>query len=181
MELVALVLSIAACVGLAVAVLLWRGFLHAYVAEKAKNLASKEDLAHLTNVVESIKATHTSEIERLKATLAAEAQITERRRHVYEEMCSALRVFIDGHGSSDEAKNEFHIAYAAAWLWASDEALDQMNRFIALQRQFSADPASVSQQQLKVAYAASVLAMRRDVGFAGTTIQAASYHFVQFS
>lgn len=152
----------------------------AYAAEKAKNLASKEDLAHLTGVIEGVKAAHAADVERLKSTLTSAAQATERRRKVYEEMCSALRVFIEGHKSSAEAKNEFHAAYAAAWLWASDEVLNELNRFIALQRTHLANPASVPQEQLKSAYVSTVLAMRKDAGFASTAVQAASYQFVQF-
>ena len=180
MELTSLVLSIAAFVSLSVATLLWRSLIPSYIAEKAKNLASKEDLAHLTKTVESIKAEHTSEIERLKASLLAEAQVTERRRRVYEEMCNSLRVFIDGHDGTEEGKKKFYAAYAAAWLWASDEVLGELNRFIALQRQFAADRGSVPQQQLKAAYASTVLAMRKDAGFPGTSVQGASYQFVQF-
>ena len=181
MELTALLLSIAACAGFLVAALLWRGFLPAYAAEKAKNLAAKEDLAHLTTVVEGIRASHTAEIERLKSVLAAESQVTERRRCVYEEVCSALRVFVDGHENSDEAKTRFHSAYAVAWLWASDEAVGELNRFIALQRQHASSPSSVPQLQLKSAYVGVVLAMRKDAGFPLTTVDAASYQFVQFS
>ena len=172
--------AVAAITGLSVAVLLWRSLIPAYIAEKAKNLASKEDLAHLTEIVEGVKAAHTAEVERLKATLLSEGQVTERRRRVYEEMCDALRVFVDGHGATDEAKKKFYAAYAAAWLWASDEVLDELNRFITLQRQFSANRTSISQQQLKTAYAETVLTMRKDVGFPHTTAQGASYHFVQF-
>jgi hypothetical protein len=180
-ELVALILSASTLVGLAVTALLWRSFMPAYAAEKAKNLASKEDLAHLTTVVEGVKAAHTADVERLKSTLTTEAQATERRRKVYEDMCSVLRVFIEGHESSGEAKNKFHAAYAAAWLWASDEVLSELNRFIALQCQHSENPTSVPQVQLKSAYVATVLAMRKDVGFPFTAIQSTSYQFVQFS
>lgn len=181
MELVAQVLLAVACAGVAVAVLLWRTFMPAYVAEKAKNLASKEDLAHLTRVVEEVKAAHTEELERIKATLATEANVMERRRKVYEEIGDALRVFVEGHGSTDQAKNRFHAAYAAAWLWASDDAVNQLNRFIALQSQHSANPRSVPMAQLKAAYVEVVLAMRRDVGFPETAVPASSYQFVQFS
>lgn len=181
MEQLALILSILACLGLAIATVLWRNFMPAYVTEKAKNLASKEDLAQLTRIVEDIKTSHTAEIERLKASLSTEAQITERRRKVYEEMCGALRVFIEGHNDPAASKDSFHAAYASAWLWASDEALDNLNRFIALQRQRKDDENSVSQTQLKIAYADIVLAMRKNVGFSGTTILATSYQFVQFS
>ena len=64
MELAALVLSVLSLVGLGAAGLLLRGYLPSYVAEKGKNAASKEDLAHLTEVVEGTKALHTAEIER---------------------------------------------------------------------------------------------------------------------
>lgn len=181
MEIAALLLSIVAFIGLTVAGILLRSFMPAYAAEKAKNLASKEDLTHLTSVVEGIKATHTADIERLKSTLSIEAQATERRRKVYEEICSALRVFIEGHDNSDEAKKKFHAAYAAAWLWGSDETLSQLNRFIALQRQHAENQASVPQSQLKAAYVSIVLAMRRDAGFPDTAVPADSYQFVQFS
>jgi hypothetical protein len=180
MELAALILAVAACTGLAIAALLLRNFIPAYAVEKAKNLASKEDLAHLSSIVEEVKAAHAADIERLKSTLSGEAQVTERRRRVYEEMCSALRVFVEGHVKTDDAKSKFHVAYATAWLWASDEALVELNRFIALQRQHGANPTSVPQQQLKTSYAEVVLAMRRDAGFPSTKVQGTSYQFVQF-
>lgn len=180
MELLAITLSIASLAGLVIAALLWRSFMPAYVAEKAKNLASKEDLRSLTSLVEGVKASHTAEIERLKALLATEAQVTERRRRVYEEVCGSLRVFIEGHVSSEEAKQKFHSAYAATWLWASDEVVNELNRFLALQKQHAANPSSIPQGHLKEAYVAAVLAMRKDVGFPNTSVQSASYQFVKF-
>ncbi|MBI2470304.1 MAG: hypothetical protein HYV59_03565 [Planctomycetes bacterium] len=180
MELIALVLSSLSIAGLIIAGLLLRGYLPSYVAEKGKNLASKEDLAHLTDLVESVKALHTSELERLKADLLAESQVTERRRRVYEEMCTALQVFISGHGETLEMKDRFHAAYAAAWLWASDRVLVPLNHFIALQVQHTADPASVDQSILKGAYTAIVVEMRKDVGFGSTVATGSDYQFVQF-
>ena len=180
MELIALVLSSFSVVGFVVAGLLLRGYLPSYVAEKAKNSASKEDIAHLTDLVESVKSLHTSELERLKADLLVEGQITERRRRVYEDMCIALRVFISGHGGTPEMKERFHTAYAAAWLWASDSVLVALNHFIALQVQRVADPASVNQPNLKIAYTAIVLEMRKDVGFGDTVASGSDYQFVQF-
>jgi hypothetical protein len=181
MDILALILSIVACFGLAVAALLWRKLAPAYLAEKAKNLASKEDIAHLTELVETVKAAHVAEVERIKAQLVLDAQTTERRRRVYEDICNALRVFIDGHGKSDEAKERFHAAYAAAWLWASDETLASLNRLIALLRQRFEAPNTVPQAQLKAAHVDVVLAMRKDVGFPATAIPPASYQFVQFA
>jgi|GEM_PF-968915 len=180
MEMTALFLSVASLTGLLVAGLLLRGFLPSYVSEKGKNTASKEDIAHITELVESVKALHISEIEHLKATLLADGQVTERRRRVYEEMCAALRVFVSGHGATPEAKECFHAAHAAAWLWASDGVLVALSHFIELQVQHAAQPGAVDQPRLKSAYTAVVLAMRKDAGFASTVVAASDYKFVHF-
>ncbi|BEV07790.1 hypothetical protein [Methylophilus sp. DW102] len=82
MNLISIGISSLSLVGLVLAGLLFRAHLSSYVAEKGKNLASKEDLAHLTEVVESVKTLHTSELERLKAELHTESELTERRRRV---------------------------------------------------------------------------------------------------
>lgn len=180
MEQIALVLSSFSVIAFVIVGVLIRGYLPSYIAEKGKNLASKEDLAHLTHLVEGVKALHTSELERLKADLLAEGQVTERRRRVYEEMCIALRVFISGHGGTPEMKERFHAAYAAAWLWASDGVLIALNKFIALQVQRAADPTSVDQPTMKCAYTAIVIEMRKDAGFGGTVATGSDYQFVQF-
>jgi len=180
MEISPTVLSIIVLMVVFVFGALLRGFLPAYFTEKGKNLASKEDVTHLTDLVEKVKALHTSEIEHLKANLLAEAQVIERRRHVYEEVCAALRIFITGHGNSAEAKDHFHASYSVAWLWASDSVLEALNIFVKRQIQFAADPSSIDQNSLKEAYAAIILAMRRDVGFVGTNVDGTNYQFVQF-
>ena len=180
METVALILSIASLVGLVAAGLLLRGFLPSYVAEKGKNAASKEDLTHLTELVERVKAQHGADMERLKAELLAEGQIAERRRKVYEETCASLSIFVQGHGATLEAKNRFHSAYAAAWLWASDDVLESLNGFIQLQVQHAAKPGFVDQALLKRAYSDILHAMRKDAGFAQTSVVATSYQFVYF-
>jgi hypothetical protein len=180
METISVVLSVASLVGLFIAGLLLRGYLPSYIAEKGKNTASREDLEHLTALVEGVKALHTSEIERLKAALLAESQVTERRRRVYEEMCAALRVFQSGHGQTLEAKERFHAAHSAAWLWASDSVLSALNQFIKVQVQHSAKPGSIDQLYMKSTYTAVILAMRRDAGFSNTNAMASDFQFVQF-
>lgn len=180
MEMIALALSVAALAAVVIGVLFLRGYLPSYVAEKGKNLASKEDLAQLTHLVEGVKAFHSAEIERLKSSLVLEGQVTERRRRVYEEVCAALRVFIAGHGGTEETKEHFHAAYATAWLWASDDVLAALNQFIKLQVQHTANPGSVAQTEMKSAYVEIVVAMRKDAGFEATSAEAFNYQFVQF-
>lgn len=180
MELITLVLSGLTFIGFVVASLYFRSYLPSYVAEKGKNLASKEDLAHLTNLVESIRNHHNSELERLKADLFTESQITERRRRVYEEMCVALRVFISGHRGTPEMMERFHNSYAAGWLWASDDVLVALNHFIALQVQHTTNQTSVSQEIMKGAYTSIIIEMRKDVGFSDTIVSSSDYQFVKF-
>lgn len=180
MELIALILSIASMVGLVAASLFLRTHLPSYLAEKGKNLASKEDLANLTEIVEGIKALHLADLERVKAALLSQGQITERRRRVYEQMCLALRVFIAGHGSASEAKERFHEAYAAAWLWASDDVLSALNKFLTLQELHGLSKNPVEQTRSSEAYTEILIAMRKDAGFFDTVVQTGDYKFVQF-
>jgi len=180
MELVSLFMSVANLVVLVVGGLLLRSYLPSYLAAKGKNLASKEDLEHLTRLVEGVRSEYSGALEMLKANLSSEGQVTERRRRVYEDVCSSLRIFISGHDDSQAAKNAFHSSYAAAWLWASELVLERLNRFVELQVKIASAPGSVDQTVLKSAYAEIVLAMRKDVGFPSTEIMASDYQFVKF-
>ena len=180
MELTAFLLSSARLVGVFLLGLLIRSYLPVYASEKAKNLASKEDISHLTHLVEAAKAEYSLAFEQHKAAIAAENQVIERRRKAYEDICSALRVFVAGHTKTDEAKERFHVAYASSWLWASEEVLAAPNRFIEVQVQDGAAPGSVSQTDLKAFYAAVLVGMRKDVGFPSTRVAASDYKFVQF-
>lgn len=69
MESIALTLSLLSLCASIFVGLFVRSHLSAYLTEKGKNLASKEDLAHLTELVERVKAAHSAEMERLKAEL----------------------------------------------------------------------------------------------------------------
>ena len=179
MDTAALVISVVNLLLLVLGGLFLRNYLPSYFTEKGKNLASKEDLGQLTELVESVRAQYTADLERLKAALVSEGQAVERRRQVYEAVCSALRIFISGHGDTPEAKESFHSSYAAAWLWASDPVLAALNRFVDLQRRVAAGN-QIDQTTLKSAYADVVVAMRRDTGFPDTGADGSEYQFVQF-
>lgn len=174
------VLSVINALSLILGGLLLRNYLSTYLSEKGKNIASKEDLEHITDLVEGVKSDYSLILEKHKAGLARQAQVLEKRRKVYEDICSALRVFIDGHGNSDEAKERFHAAYAAAWLWSSDDVLSSLNSLIELLVQRSNSPGSVAESLLKQKHAEIIIGMRRDVGFQETTVTPSQYHFVRF-
>jgi hypothetical protein len=78
MELFSLILSVANLAGLVIGGLLLRSYLPSYLSEKGKNHASKEDLQHLTRLVESVRAQYAGELEQLKANLSSEGQVTDR-------------------------------------------------------------------------------------------------------
>jgi hypothetical protein len=49
-----------------VAVLVWRSFLPAYLGKKGENLATKEDIAAITNEVERVKSFYAKELKQLE-------------------------------------------------------------------------------------------------------------------
>lgn len=63
------VLTLLFGLGLVIGAIILRIYLPTYFSEKAKNLAKKEDIEHLTRTVELVKHQFTAEVERLKAGL----------------------------------------------------------------------------------------------------------------
>jgi hypothetical protein len=175
-------LSVANTIGLIGCGLLLHKFLSPYLAEKGKNAALKEDVKQLTDQVENVKAQYAAQLESLRSSLAGEAQALERRRGAYEDMCAGLRVFVQGHGGGDPAaKERFHAAHATAWLWASDDVLTALNRYLDASVESSRQPGAVTQARLKDSYGAIMIAMRKDAGFSDTHMLAQDYQFVQFA
>lgn len=64
--------------------LLTKNYLPTYVSEKAKNLATKEDIEGITNKIEGVKSQYIAQIEQLKSDLALalanESKLQEKRR-----------------------------------------------------------------------------------------------------
>ncbi len=145
-------------------------FLPAYLSEKGKNTATKEDIEEITQKVENIKA-----------TLSKEEKILEKRRLIYEQIASSLRIFISGHGVTAQQKEKFYEAYAATWLWAPDQVLSNLNTFIEHQIKNVESPGLISQETQKKLYANVILEMRKDVGFIETDIKAENYVFATFA
>lgn len=141
-------------------------FFPAYFSEKGKNTATKEDIEEITKKVENVKA-----------SLSKEEKILEKRRLIYEQIVSALRIFISGHGVSDDQKVKFYEAYASAWLWAPDQVLENLNIFLEYQIQNTLSAGSIPQEMQKKLYANVILAMRKDVGFIDTEIKSENYIF----
>lgn len=149
--------------------LLLKRYLLAYAKSKAKNLATKEDIAEITQKVEKVRAAVTNE-----------TALLEKRRQVYENIADALRVFIHGHGATSKQQEAFHAAYAACWLWAPDDLLTKLNDFIDIQKDLAMDRNSHPQDKIRSSYGQVILEMRRDVGFPSTKLDEKAYEFVSF-
>ena len=149
--------------------LLLNKFLPAYFSEKGKNLATKEDISQITDKIESVKSIYNNE-----------NKVLEKRRQIYEEIVSSLRIFISGHGVTKEQKEKFYEAYASAWLWAPDSVLIKLNTFVDQQIKYTEKTEVTSQDMMKEQYGDIILEMRKDVGFEETQTTSTNYVFATF-
>lgn len=169
MDIAAFALSIANVIVLIAAGLALKGYLPAYLNEKAKNLASKEDIEEITRKIEGVKSQYSQG-----------AALLEKRRAVYENIANSMRVFIAGHSAGDAKKDSFLSAYASAWLWAPDQLLTALNAFLELQQAIEDKTTPEAQRQLKGAFGQIILEMRKDVVSQQTDLRQENYTFVQF-
>lgn len=163
------VLEVVYCVISFVLGLFLKEYLPTYAKEKAKNLATKEDIADIT-----------LSVERVRAGLTKESLLLEKRRAVYEQISNSLRVFISGHSDTQGIKEQFHSTYSLCWLWAPDQILKKLNEFIKMQVEIREDPKAYPQDEVKKVFNEIMLCMRRDVGFPETVMGENSYQFVRF-
>lgn len=152
-------------------------FMPAYLTAKAKNLANKEDISEITELVEDIRKQHNTDIENLKGSIQLKLADQGRKREVYNNFIQSLGVFIGGR-TNDEQKQEFLDCYAALWLWSPDEVITVVNQFIDLQIQAAKGLIS-DQDVLKNSYAACVIALRRDCGVC-SELRGSDYRYVFF-
>ncbi|KKK59298.1 hypothetical protein LCGC14_3035810 [marine sediment metagenome] len=115
----------------------------------------------------------------LKSQISNEDKVLEKRREVYEEIVSSLKIFISGHAATEEHKNDFHAACSKAWLWAPDPVLVALNKFLDAQILLAKKTGEVDQVTAKQLYENVVVAMRKDVGFSTTSEE--KFRFVTFN
>ncbi|MEQ1864548.1 MAG: hypothetical protein ABL996_07825 [Micropepsaceae bacterium] len=155
----------------------------AYMTEKGKNLATREDIGEITKIVEQIRVQNQGELERLKAGLADVSEAQSRRRNIYERLSGSLRIFIQGQFAAPKValdrRQDFLDSYAASWLWASDDLIRSLNTFILLNLRIPAED-DPKQRQLKSAYFEVLLRMRKEAGFSDTQLRFEDLVFVQF-
>lgn len=154
-----------------------------YLKEKGKNLATREDTESITRLVERVRSESARELEELRASIAQESEGVGRRRDIYHDLSTGLRIFIMGHDVIPEIQkgrqDDFLSAYAAAWLWAPDDLIRNLNKFILLNQRVRAED-NPQQRALKAAFVETILSMRRDAGFGDTELISTDYVFVRF-
>ena len=83
MDIVLIILNILVLVGIAVLGLLGKNYFSKYVSEKAKNLATKEDIADITDKIESVKSSYAHSLEKAKS----EYQIKSALQQAFQSKC----------------------------------------------------------------------------------------------
>jgi hypothetical protein len=154
----------------------------AYLKEKGKNIATREDIGAITETVERIRLQTHEDLERLKASLSDVSEALVRRRNIYERLTGALRIFVQGQFPDAEAsmhrQQDFLDSYAAAWLWAPDDLIRSLNTFILMNMSAPAED-DPRQPQLKAAFFDILLQMRKNAGFPETALRFEDLVFVQ--
>jgi hypothetical protein len=78
--------SFGAAIGAAAVYLLLKSFLPSYLSEKGKNLATKEDIASITDKVESVKTDYAKVLEELRSDNQLKLAEIERERNLKKEV-----------------------------------------------------------------------------------------------
>jgi hypothetical protein len=78
--------------GMTLSALYLRHFLATYLAEKGKNLATREDVAEVTHQVEAVRMQYQTDLERIRADLSRRAEVN---KSVYDAEFEAYRQIWD--------------------------------------------------------------------------------------
>jgi hypothetical protein len=88
-------------IGVELGVLVWRTFLPAYVRKKGENLATKQDIAGITNQVESVKSFYTNALEDLRSRQQLRMVAVEKRLEAHQQAYTLWRKLWSSEHSND--------------------------------------------------------------------------------
>lgn len=95
-----------------------------------------------------------------------------RRRDVYKKLSTSMRVFLGSTTPATESmKKAFLEAYDEAALWASEEVICEVAKFLDMLTNDTTNLGSASQEAIRAEYAHCITVMRKDCGFIETTYQ----------
>jgi hypothetical protein len=95
--------GLGAIVAAAVVLLFVKHYLSAYLSEKGKNLATKEDIAAITREVERVRHEYSAVLEELKARHQLRTASLDRRLQAHQEAFTQWRTLMKGPQESGEA------------------------------------------------------------------------------
>lgn len=107
----------------------WSGYFSNYGAQKGKNLADKEDIQTLTNLVESVKAQHAAEIERIKAHLQLRGALLEKRLAAHQHVFTLLKramICASNRERSTQVRNELETWMDENCLWLDEQTRESV-------------------------------------------------------
>ncbi|WP_338749830.1 hypothetical protein [Bacillus sp. FJAT-52991] len=123
----------------------------------------------------------TKEVEKLKKEVEFDFKNREelliKKRNVYNDLVDSMSIFIGQRvpkEKQEEYQEKFLKAYDTAWLWASDDVLEELSNYMQLKIE---GKTGEDEQQ---AFAKCVLAMRKDIGFVETKVSIDNYKFIIF-
>lgn len=92
-----IILQLLFLIGIVFVCILMRSYLPSYTKEKAKNLATKEDISDITRKVEEVRSFHSAELEHLKVELGILAKkhdiLLDERIRVFKDLQKSLVAF----------------------------------------------------------------------------------------
>lgn len=135
------------------------------------------------------------ELEKLKSGLQLEFSNEQERlnqkRNIYINLINSMAVFIGKRIPENERvefQKNFLTAYDVSWLWASDDVLLALSRYMQfkIENNHLYCQNSPIEEQLRLQslekehFAESVLAIRKDIGFTDTILTSEHYKFINF-
>lgn len=120
-------------------------------------------------------------LEQLRLSHSSEIDVLVRKREVYQRLATTMRIFLSTSISpTEEDKNNFTKAYDLCYLWASDDVVVTLGKFLDFSIAQGAHPRPGDQAQGKRLYARCMTEMRRDAGFPSTKIDPEAYRIFHF-
>ncbi len=149
----------------------------------AERLMARERAEHdrnLETLRDELQRKAEHEMETYRAKLRSESDMELRRRQVYEELMTAMRLFVQSKRSAGPPDEDaLLLAYQRTCLWASPELLNAFAQFldanVAHGRASSESEKTLLQLAMKKTFETCVAVMRKDCG-----LDPAPYRFVTF-
>jgi hypothetical protein len=149
-----------------------------YYEKEFADLAAKKNISEITEQIEKVKLFYTAKIDTLREELNRKSEVYNRRRDIYAKIAKSTRVFMQGN-VTNERKDEFLNNYSEIWLWAPDNVLKKINKFMVIQRKIGKGE-KINQEDLKRTYTEFILEMRKDVGYEFTKLRIDEFQYFYF-